>query len=87
MDYDALIKHITPEVYRSLKQSLELGKWPDGRKLSQQQKEATMEAIIAYEFRNVAEQERVGYLERGNAACDDAEVQPLNWKTTGRPDQ
>jgi uncharacterized protein YeaC (DUF1315 family) len=74
MTYDELIERLDPQVYRSLKQSLELGKWPDGRKLTKEQREISLEAIIFYENKhNVPEQERVGYLDRGEkagTACD-----------------
>lgn len=28
------IENITPEIYQSLKLAVEIGKWPDGRKLT-----------------------------------------------------
>ena len=42
------IENITPEIYQSLKLAVEIGKWPDGRKLSQEQKELTLQALIAW---------------------------------------
>lgn len=74
MTYDELIERLDPQVYRNLKQSLELGKWPDGRKLTKEQREISLEAVIYYENKhNVPEQERVGFLDRGKkagTACD-----------------
>ena len=32
MTYEELIERLDPNVYRSLRQSIELGKWPDGPK-------------------------------------------------------
>ena len=33
-----LIRNITPDVYESLKLAVEIGKWADGRKLTQEQR-------------------------------------------------
>lgn len=57
-------RQLDPEIYRRLRQALELGKWPDGRVLTAEQKMISMEAVIHYEqSNNVPETERVGYLE------------------------
>jgi len=72
--YDELIERLDPTVYRSLKQAIELGKWPDGRAISREQRAICLEAVIYYENKhNIPEQERVGYLDRGEkagTACD-----------------
>lgn len=74
MTYEELIERLDPQVYRSLRQGIELGKWPDGRKLTPEQREICLEAVIFYENRHdIPEQERVGYLDRGSkagTACD-----------------
>jgi len=57
-----MIENITPEIYQSLKLAVEIGKWPDGRKLSQEQKELTLQALIAWEIHNLPEEERIGYM-------------------------
>lgn len=62
-----MIQNITPEIYLNLKQSLEIGKWPDGRKLTDEQKELTMQAMIAWEIQNLPEEERTGYM--GGQEC------------------
>ncbi|TBU91286.1 YeaC family protein [Stutzerimonas kirkiae] len=61
------IENITPEIYENLKRAVELGKWGDGRKLSAEQKETCMQAMIAWELRNLPEEERTGYL--GGQEC------------------
>ncbi|HLT13092.1 MAG TPA: DUF1315 family protein [Marinobacter sp.] len=74
MTYDELIERLDPTVYRNLKQAIELGKWPDGRVISREQRAICLEAVIYYENKhNVPEEERVGYLDRGEkagTACD-----------------
>ncbi len=43
-----LIQRITPETYKTLKLAMEIGKWASGDKLTQEQKELTMEAMIIW---------------------------------------
>ncbi|MEX2475733.1 YeaC family protein [Marinobacter sp.] len=80
MTYEELIERLDPTVYTSLRRSIELGKWPDGRKLSPEQREICLEAVIYYENRhNIPETERVGFLDRGSkagTACDPSVRQP-----------
>lgn len=93
MDYQHLIANITPDIHASLKRAIEIGRWPDGRSLSAEQRALCMEAVIAYEAANLAHTERVGYIDRGRKSegevCDshdhtDADdhdqPQPLQWK-------
>lgn len=61
------IANITPQIYQSLKLAVEIGKWPDGRKLSQEQKELSLQALIAWELHNLPEDQRTGYM--GDQAC------------------
>jgi len=75
MDFNALIDSITPETYAALKRALELGKWADGNRLTPEQKQHVMQAIIAYGEKHLPEQERVGFIDRGSKdegeVCDD----------------
>lgn len=65
MDLQQLLGNVTPEIYQNLKRSVELGKWPDGRKLTREQKELCMEAMIYFENKSgMAESSRTGYLDR-----------------------
>ena len=53
---------ISTEVYESFKLAVEIGKWPDGRKLSMEQKELCLQAMIAYEQKHLPEDQRTGYM-------------------------
>ncbi|MEX6502092.1 YeaC family protein [Pseudomonas zhanjiangensis] len=57
-----LIENITPQIYQSLKLAVEIGKWPDGRRLTQEQKELSLQALIAWELQNLPEDQRIGYM-------------------------
>ncbi|WP_111497808.1 MULTISPECIES: YeaC family protein [Marinobacter] len=65
MTYDELIKRLDPTVYKSLRRAVELGKWPDGRAISDEQRSICMEAVLYYEKEHgVPEGERVGFIDR-----------------------
>jgi hypothetical protein len=65
MDYQELINKLNPDIYRRLKQALEMGKWPDGNALSTAQKVSCMDAIISWESRHISPEQRTGYIDRG----------------------
>lgn len=69
MTLQNLIQQLTPDIYQRLRQAVELGKWPDGRKLGEDQKRLCMEAILHFEqLHQVPHADRVGYIDRGNKA-------------------
>ena len=65
MTFEELVRKIDPTIYKNLRTAIALGKWPDGRVLSQEQKETCMEACIYYENKsNVTESDRIGFIDR-----------------------
>lgn len=67
-DYESLLQSLTPEMYTAFRQALQLGKWPNGAALTDEQKGLCMEAVIKYEHNNsVPEPDRVGYIDRRKA--------------------
>ncbi|MDP0562215.1 MAG: DUF1315 family protein [Candidatus Endonucleobacter sp. (ex Gigantidas childressi)] len=62
MRFEDFLSRITPELYKTLRRSLELGKWPDGSILKAEQKSATLQALIIYERKQIPERERIGYM-------------------------
>jgi len=88
MDYQKLIKTMTPEVYESLKRAVELGKWPNGERLSAQQRETCLQAVIMYDHQHKQEEDRVGYIhteKHEHCGIDDSNddpnaPQPLQWR-------
>ncbi len=59
-----LLGTLTPEIYTSLKRAVELGKWPNGIRLTRQQRELCLQAVIYYDGRNKPEHQRVGHIPR-----------------------
>ncbi len=62
---------LTPDLYQRFKGALELGKWPDGRALTQIQKETCMQVIIIYEQAHVEQDSRTAYLPDQCASAPD----------------
>ena len=76
-----MIENITPEIYQSLKLAVEIGKWPDGRKLTQEQKELSLQAMIAWEVQNLPEEERTGYMGPQECASKSAPIANILFKS------
>ena len=68
-----ILAMMNPEVHMNLKTAVELGRWPDGRKLSPEQLEYCLQAIIAYEQEFLPEEQRVGYIDRSGMKKTDAD--------------
>ena len=62
MKFEDIVKSLGPEQYESLKKAVELGKWPDGRVLAGEQREISLQVLIAYDVMHKAEQDRIGYV-------------------------
>lgn len=61
--FEALVANMTEEIWQRMRDSVALGRWPDGRALTAEQRELSLEAIIAWEIRNnIPLEERTGYL-------------------------
>lgn len=80
MNLEELIASMTPEIYQNMKQAVELGRWGDGRTMTPEQKEYSVEAMIRYEhLHNIDEKERVGYVDMTNKRKkkSDGDTQPI----------
>ena len=92
--FQQLIDTITPEIYANLKRAIEIGKWPDGRVLTAEQRGLCMQAVIVYETKYIGDTERTGFIDRGSKgegelcedehpndahAHDDGAAQTLKW--------
>ncbi|GAB7532025.1 DUF1315 family protein [Pseudomonas sp. 3A(2025)] len=76
-----MIQNITPDVYESLKLAVEIGKWSDGRKLTQEQRELSMQALIAWEVRNLPEDQRTGYMGPQECSSKSAPIANILFKS------
>jgi uncharacterized protein YeaC (DUF1315 family) len=86
MNFQDMLNGLTPDIYERLKLSVELGKWPDGRRLTSEQRQLCMQAMIAWEHKNLPPEQHSGYIAPephthcGTDAHDDHhEPKPLKW--------
>jgi uncharacterized protein YeaC (DUF1315 family) len=54
-----LVDQITPSIYASLKTAIELGRWGNGDRLSEEQLENSLQMVILYEAKNLKSSERI----------------------------
>jgi uncharacterized protein len=82
MDYVQVIDSLSPDILQRLQRAVELGKWPDGRVLTPEQRANAMQAIIAWNERHLPTAERIGFIEKpphADSECDMPQELPLNW--------
>ncbi|MBP6452026.1 MAG: DUF1315 family protein, partial [Aeromonas sp.] len=48
-EFQQAIRQMPKEVYERLKTAVELGKWPDGKPLSDEQKATSLQAVMAWQ--------------------------------------
>lgn len=62
-EFESIVAGMTKDVWERMRASIETGRWPDGRRLTDEQRALSLEAVLAWEIRNgVPEEERTGYL-------------------------
>ena len=49
---DNILAAMTPEIYQRLATAVELGKWPDGVALTQEQKENSLQLVMIWQSRH-----------------------------------
>ena len=78
MNLDELIASMTPEIYKNMKDALELGRWGDGRNMTPEQKEFSIEAMIRYEhLAGISETDRIGYVDTTKKKNNNDDSQPI----------
>ncbi|MGJ3256410.1 MAG: YeaC family protein [Alcanivorax sp.] len=83
--FDDLIAAMTPEVCDNMRRAIETGKWADGRPLTREQRETCLQAVIAWESKNLPEDQRSGYMEQQcKSGGDEPEEQPVTLRAPGR---
>jgi hypothetical protein len=65
---------LTPDIVANLKRAVELGKWPDGKRLTPDQLETCLQAVIVWEKKHLPVTEHSGYIHKEHKegeVCDD----------------
>lgn len=84
MDFESLIARMDANTCAALRRAVEIGKFPDGRRLTDEQRALCMEAVLAWEIRHLPPEQRTGHIDRGSKqdgeSCDshDHGEQPLH---------
>lgn len=71
---DKMLAALNPEIVAKLKLAVEIGKWPDGRRLTAEQRQTCLQAVIVWEGKNLPEEQRTGYIDKGEKdgdVCDE----------------
>ena len=71
MNIEQMLAVLDPEIVGRLKTAIEIGKWPNGVVLTKEQRQICMQAVYAWEMKNLPETERSGYIDRGTKEEDE----------------
>lgn len=66
MSFEQVIAQMPQEVYERLRTAVELGKWPDGQVLSEEQKATSLQAVMAWQARHLSHPEHMNIGPDGN---------------------
>ncbi len=85
-----MIAAMDEHIWRRMRDAVSLGKWPDGRPLTDQQRALSLQAVIAWEVRNeIPEDQRTGYVpvkEKRPAPTRVTDDQPVAWRHPQEPE-
>lgn len=85
---EKMLAALTPEIVAAMKLAIEISKWPDGRRITPEQRATCMQAIIAWEFKHLPENQRTGYIDKGEKksgdVCDADHAHEENAESTVR---
>ena len=77
--FAAMIDGMSMEVWHNMRRAVETGRWPDGRRLTPEQRELSLQAVLAWEIRNnVPEHERTGHVPQPDCDSHDHPEQPVS---------
>ena len=87
MNIEQMLAVLDADIVARLRTAVEIGKWPNGVVLTKEQRQTSMQAVIAWEAQNLAENERSGYIDEGHKEegdeCDshvpEPEFQPIKF--------
>ncbi|QIO09403.1 YeaC family protein [Acinetobacter lanii] len=71
MNIEQMLSVLNADIVDRLRTAVEIGKWPNGVALTKEQRQISMQAVIAWEAENLPETERSGYIDKGHKEEDD----------------
>ncbi len=87
-DFAQSAEQLDATVVAQLRRAVELGKYPNGRRLDEAERALCLQAIIVWEERHLSREQRTGFIDRGSKAegevCasdhEHEKPQPLHWR-------
>ena len=84
LEINNILSAMTPEIHARFQNAIAIGRWPNGDKLTDEQKATCIKAVIVYENHCKAPSERTGFVPPKASPCADeshihTEEKPLNW--------
>ncbi len=73
MSYRDTVEGMSQEMYKRFLNALELGRWPDGAKMTEVQRNQAMQAVILWGEIHLPEEDRVGFVDLGRKKSSSAE--------------
>lgn len=67
MELQQMLEQLDAAGVENLRRAVEIGRWPNGDQVEQEQRVLCLQALIAWEQTNLPEEERSGYMP--GAAC------------------
>ena len=74
MDKQAILSALTPEIVEKFRMAISLGKWEDGRKLTEEQRQTCIQAVVVWEHEFLAIEERTGYIHRPKKEAENCDI-------------
>lgn len=80
MNKQDILQSLTPEIIAKFRCAIEIGKWDNGERLTDEQRHTCMQAVMVWEHEYLPIDERTGYIEKpkendGSVVGDECDVE------------
>lgn len=82
MSYEDILRTLDPTLIQRLRNAVETGRWPDGRPVTKEQRETSLQAVLAWEAVHLPAHERVGFIDKGVKSGASPQRQEQGSRTT-----
>jgi uncharacterized protein YeaC (DUF1315 family) len=72
MNIEQTLAALTPELVERFRTAIETGRWPNGERVSDEQRATCLQAVLIWEHHHLSPEQRTGYIDRGSKAEDEA---------------
>lgn len=75
MDKQAILQALNPEIVEKFRTAIALGKWADGTRLTNEQRQTCMQAVMIWEHEYLPQTERTGYIYRPEKEAENCDIE------------